>query len=121
MSLSTYDAVIAENECPCYKQTFHSYDYSMSVLKEKLETQSARESTDRWKVEVVQHMAPLSAESRREMQQFVPLLRNWEVDVAAGRFTVSADTTLSDVTVLLMEYRDRAGNFQSKAFNNLFG
>ena len=66
-------------------------------------------------------MNPFSAAQLREMQTFMPLLREWEVDVAGGRFTVSADTTVTDVTVSLMEYRDRAGHFQSTAFTNLFG
>ena len=33
MQLSTYDAVIADTECPQYMQTFHTYDYSMSVFE----------------------------------------------------------------------------------------
>ena len=121
MQLSTYDAVIADNECPTYMQTFHSYDYSMSALKEKLEIQMARESPLQWKRQAVQHLNPFSAAQLREMQTFMPLLREWEADVAGGRFTVSADTTVTDVTVSLMEYRDRAGQFQSIAFTNLFG
>ena len=121
MQLSTYDAVIADNECPTYMQTFHTYDYSMSVLKEKLQVQMARQSPLQWERQAVQHLNPFSAAQLREMQTFMPLLREWEVDVAGGRFTVSADTTVTDVTVSLMEYRDRAGQFQSTAFTSLFG
>ena len=113
MQLTTYDAVIADTECPQYMQTFHTYDYSMSVLKEKVQVQ--------WERRAVQHLNPFSPALLREMSQFTPLLREWEVDVAGGRFTVSADITITDVTVSLMEYRDRAGQFQSTAFTSLFG
>ena len=121
MQLSTYDAVIADTECPQYMQTFHTYDYSMSVLKEKLQVQMARQSSLQWERQAVQHLNPFSPALLREMSQFTPLLREWEVDVAGGRFTVSADITITDVTVSLMEYRDRAGQFQSTAFTTLFG
>jgi hypothetical protein len=121
MQLTTYDAVIADTECPQYMQTFHTYDYSMSVLKEKLQVQMARQSSLQWERQAVQHLNPFSPALLREMSQFTPLLREWEVDVAGGRFTVSADITITDVTVSLMEYRDRAGQFQSTAFTSLFG
>ena len=121
MQLSTYDAVIADTECPQYMQTFHMYDYSMSVLKEKLQVQMARQSSNQWERQAVQHLNPFSPAVLREMSQYTPLLREWEADVSAGRFRVSTDTTLTDVTVSLMEYNNRAAQFQSTAFTTLFG
>jgi len=121
MQLATYDAVIADAECPQYMQTFHTYDYSMSVLKEKLQVQMYRQSSNQWERQSVQHLNPFSPAQLREMSQFTPLLREWEVDVAGGRFTVGADITISDVAISLMEYRDRAGQFTSTAFTSLFG
>ena len=66
-------------------------------------------------------MNPFAPAVLREMSQYTPLLRDWEADVSAGRFRVSADVTLTDVTVSLMEYNARAGQFQSTAFTTLFG
>ncbi len=40
-------------------------------------------------------------------------MRNWE----SGRFTVSADVSVTEITMSLMEYRQRANNFRSSAFN----
>ena len=76
MQLATFDALIAENEFPSYQREFHSMDYSMSVLKEQYEIQLARESSEKWKREAVEHLPIFSAESRREIQQYLPLLRN---------------------------------------------
>jgi hypothetical protein len=119
--LSTYDAVIADTECPQYMQTFHSYDYSMSVLKEKLQVQAARQSPNKWEREAVEHLNQFTPAVLHQMSQYTPLLRDWEADVSVGRFRVSADITLADVTVSLMEYNARAGQFQSTAFTTLFG
>ena len=120
MQLSTYDAVIADTQCPQYMQTFHTYDYYFSVLKEKLTVQTHRQSANQWERQSVQHLNPFPAAVMREMNQYSPLLREWEADVTGGRFRVGADISITDITVSLMEYRDRAGQFTSTAFTTLF-
>ncbi len=68
----------------------------------------------------MQHLNPFPAAVVRKMIQFTPPLREWEADVTGGKFTVGADITITGVTVSLMEYRDRAGEFTSTAFTTLF-
>jgi hypothetical protein len=120
MQLSTYDAVIADTQCPQYMQTFHTYDYYFSVLKEKLTVQSLRQSANQWERQSVQHLNPFPAAVIREMNQYTQLLREWETDVQSGRFRVGTDVSTTDITVSLMEFRDRANQFTSTAFTTLF-
>ena len=119
MQLSTYDAHIADQQCPQYMQTFHTYDYYFSVLKEKLTVHSLRQSPNQWERQSVQHLN-LSVAQIKEMVTYTPLLRDWEQDVQTGRFRVSTDVSITDITVSLMEYRDRAQQFTSIAFTTLF-
>ena len=120
MQLSSRDAVVAEREFPGWLTEFHSMDFQFSVLREKYEIQQARESTEQWKRDAVAHLASFSADTRHSMDQYMPLLRQWEVGVQNGRFSVCPDVTVDDIRVSLMEYREQAGNFQSKAFNGLW-
>ena len=120
MQLSTYDAVIADTQCPQYMQTFHTYDYYFSVLKEKLTVQTHRQSANQWERQSVQHLNPFPAAVIREMNQYTQLLREWETDVQSGRFRVGTDVSTTDITVSLMEFRDRANQFTSTAFTTLF-
>ena len=119
MQLSTHDAHIADQQCPQYMQTFHTYDYYFSVLKEKLTVHSLRQSPNQWERQSVQHLN-LSVAQIKEMVTYTPLLREWEQDVQTGRFRVSTDVSITDITVSLMDYRDRAQQFTSIAFTTLF-
>jgi len=118
--MSQYDQVRSDTELPQYVLDFHSMDFHFAMLREKFTIKENKESPEQWRREAVQNF-DFSGTMLSEMNKFAPLLAQWEADVQWHRFTASDDVTVEVIKTNLNHYKQKAEDFKSKAFNQIFG
>jgi len=119
-AMSQYDQVRSDTELPQYVLDFHSMDFHFALLREKFTIKEQKESPEQWRREAVQNFE-FSGEMLSEMNKFANLLAQWEADVQWHRFTASDELPVDVIKTSLAKYKKDAENFQSKAFNQIFG